>query len=61
MIRHLLVAYELTGSGLPSVCICFVVFAIFCLARKNVWPAVRPGASAGGDAGAIAALPGGLC
>jgi ADP-ribosylglycohydrolase len=54
-------AYELIGSGLPSADVCFAVFAIFCLARKDVWLAIRLGASVGGDTDTIAALAGALC
>ena len=54
-------AYDLIGSGLPSADVCFAVFAIFYLAGKDVWLAIRLGASVGGDTDTIAALAGALC
>lgn len=54
-------AYHLIGTGLPSADVCFAVFAIFCFARRDVWLAIRLGASIGGDTDTIAALAGALC
>jgi ADP-ribosylglycohydrolase len=49
------------GTGLPSADVCGAVFAIFCKAGKDVWLAIRIGASCGGDTDTIAALSGALC
>jgi len=53
--------YTVYGTGLPSADVCGAVFAIFSFAKKDVWTAIRMGASVGGDTDTIAALAGALC
>lgn len=53
--------YYVWGTGLASADVCGAVFALFQYAGKDVWLAIRMGASVGGDTDTIAALAGALC
>jgi len=53
--------YSVMGTGLPSEEVATAVFSIFMFAGKDVWLALRMGASIGGDTDTIAALSGALC
>ena len=52
--------YSVWGTGLPSADVAGAVFAVFALAGKDVWKAIRLSAVIGGDTDTIAALAGAL-
>ena len=52
--------FDLWGTGLPSADVAGAVFAIFSMAKKDVWLAIRLSAVIGGDTDTIGALAGAL-
>lgn len=55
------ILFDLWGTGLPSADVCGAVFAIFALAKDDVWQAIRMAAELGGDTDTIGALTAALC
>lgn len=55
------ILFDLWGTGLPSADVCGAVFAIFALAKDDVWLAIRMAAELGGDTDTIGALAAALC
>jgi ADP-ribosylglycohydrolase len=53
--------YDVYGTGLESADVCAAVLGIYMRAQKDVWKAVKMGASIGGDTDTIASLAGALC
>lgn len=53
--------YDIFGTGIESADVCTAVLGIFLYAKRDVWLAVKMGASIGGDTDTIAALSGALC
>lgn len=53
--------YDVFGAGIESADVCAAVLGIFLYAKRDVWLAVKMGASIGGDTDTIAALSGALC